>query len=42
MHVTLEIPDEMAATLAPAGPDPARAVLEAIGLEAYRERRLTG
>ncbi len=42
MHVTLEIPDELAATLAPAGQDPARAALEAIGLEAYRERRLTG
>jgi hypothetical protein len=42
MHVTLEIPDELAATLAPAGRDPARAALEAIGLEAYRERRLTG
>ena len=42
MHVTVEIPDELAATLAPAGRDPARAALEAIGLEAYRERRLTG
>jgi hypothetical protein len=42
LHVTLEIPDELAATLAPAGQDPARAALEAIGLEAYRERRLTG
>ena len=38
MHVTVEIPDELAATLAPAGRDPARAALEAIGLEAYRER----
>jgi hypothetical protein len=42
MHVTLEIPDELAASLALTGRDPARAALEAIGLEAYRERRLTG
>ncbi|MGH9431217.1 MAG: UPF0175 family protein [Terriglobia bacterium] len=42
MQVTLEIPDELAATLAAHGQDPARAVLEAIGIEAYRERRITG
>lgn len=32
----------MAATLAHAGQDPARAALEAIGIEAYRAHRLTG
>lgn len=42
MQITLEIPDELAATLAPPGQDPARAALEAIALEAYRQRRLTG
>jgi len=42
MQITLEIPDELAATLAPRGQDPARAALEAFALEAYRERRLTG
>jgi uncharacterized protein UPF0175 len=42
MQVTIEIPDELAATLAARGQDPARAALEAIGLEAYRERRITG
>jgi hypothetical protein len=41
MQVTLEIPDELAAVLAPAGQDPARAALEAIGLEAYRQRRMS-
>jgi hypothetical protein len=42
MQITLEIPDELAATLAPPGRDPARAALEALALEAYRERRLSG
>ncbi len=42
MQITLEIPDELAATLAPPGQDPARAALEALALEAYRQRRLTG
>ena len=41
MQVTVEIPDELAAVLAPAGQDPARAALEAIGLEAYRQRRMS-
>jgi hypothetical protein len=39
--MTIEIPDELAATLAAPGRDPARAALEAIGLEAYRQRRLS-
>jgi Uncharacterised protein family (UPF0175) len=42
MQITLEIPDELAATLAPAGQDPTRAALEALGLEAYRQRRISG
>lgn len=42
MQITVDIPDDLAAVLAPAGQDPARAALEALGLEAYRERRITG
>ena len=42
MQITVTVPDELAAVLAPPGQDPARAALEAIALEAYRERRLTG
>jgi len=42
MRITLDIPDDLAATLASPGQDPARAALEAIGLEAYRQRRMTG
>ena len=42
MQITLDIPDELAASLAPRGQDPARAALEVLALEAYRERRLTG
>ena len=41
MQITLEVPDDLAATLAPPGKDPARAALEAFALEAYREHRLT-
>lgn len=41
MRITLEIPDELAATLAALGQDPTRAALEAIGLEAYRQRRIS-
>jgi hypothetical protein len=42
MQITLEIPDELAPCLIPAGQDPARAALEAFALEAYRQRRLSG
>ena len=42
MHVTLEVPDAFAAALLPAGQDAARAVLEAMAIDAYREHRLTG
>jgi hypothetical protein len=42
MQVTIEIPDELADVLAARGQKPARAALEAIGLEAYRQRSITG
>jgi hypothetical protein len=42
MLVTITIPDDLAAALFPAGQEPARVVLEAISLEAYRQRRITG
>jgi len=41
MHISIDIPDELAPSLAP-GQDPARATLEALGLEAYRLRRISG
>jgi hypothetical protein len=41
MQITLEIPDELAAALAAPATDPARAALEALGLEAYRQRRIS-
>ena len=41
MQVTLDIPDELAAPLTGPGQDPARAALEAWGLEAFRQRRLS-
>ena len=42
MQLKIEIPDEVAMALASGGQDPERAVLEAILLEAYRERRIGG
>jgi hypothetical protein len=42
MRVSLDVPDEFAAALTGPGDDPARAALEAWGLEAYRQRRLSG
>jgi Uncharacterised protein family (UPF0175) len=41
MHITLDIPDELTASLTPPGQDPSRAALEALGLEAYRQRRIS-
>lgn len=41
MRVSFEIPDELAAVLTAPGEDPARAALEAWGLEAYRQRKLS-
>jgi len=42
MDVIITLPDEVAATLLPPGQEPTRAALEAIALEAYRRRRITG
>jgi hypothetical protein len=42
MRVIIEIPDDLAAALAARGQEPGRAALEAIGLEAYRQRCITG
>ena len=42
MQITVTLPDDLAAPLLPRGQEPARAALEALGLEAYRQRRLTG
>src|SRR6266446_6769379 len=41
MQITVEIPDELASGLVPAGQDPSRGALEAIGIEAYRQHRIT-
>lgn len=41
MTITVDIPEEIAARLIAAGQDPARAALEAIALEGYRNDRLT-
>ena len=42
MEIIISVPDEFAAPLIRAGQEPSRAALEALALEAYRERRLTG
>ena len=42
MQIVVDIADEFVQALFPAGQDPARAALEAIAIEAYREHRLTG
>lgn len=42
MQITVDIPDDLAELLAGSGHDLSRAALEAIGLEAYRQRRLSG
>ena len=42
MKIIISIPDELAAPLIPPGQEPSRAALEALALEAYRERRMTG
>lgn len=41
MQVTLDFPDELSDALAAPGLELSRAALEAIALEAYRERKLT-
>ena len=42
MKIVISIPEEFAAQLIRAGQDPSRAALEALALDAYRERRMTG
>ena len=42
MEIIISIPDEFAAPLIRAGQEPSRAALEALALEAYRERRMSG
>jgi len=41
MQITLELPDDLARQMIPAGYDPARTALEDMAVEAYRARRLT-
>jgi len=41
MQVTLELPEVLSKFLAASGQDLSRAALEAIALEAYREKRLS-
>jgi hypothetical protein len=41
MQVTVTVPDELVAALALVDRDPGRAALEALALEAFRERRIT-
>jgi predicted HTH domain antitoxin len=41
MQITVELPDDLAQQMIPAGRDPARAALEDMAVEAYRAHRLT-
>jgi len=41
MQIKLEIPDEVASALVPPGSHPPRTALEALAIEAYRQRRLS-
>jgi len=41
MQIMIEIPEDLAAMLSAPGQDPARAALEAMALEAYRQQRLS-
>jgi len=41
MQIIVELPDDMARQMIPAGRDPARAALEDMAVEAYRAHRLT-
>jgi hypothetical protein len=42
MQITVTLPDDLATPLLPPGQEPARVALEAIALEAYRLRRISG
>jgi hypothetical protein len=41
VRISIEIPDDLAASIAPSGQEPSRGVLEAVGLEAFRRRRIS-
>lgn len=41
MRITVELPDDLAGQMIPAGSDPSRAALEDIAVEAYRAHWLT-
>jgi len=41
MRIIVELPDEIARQMIPAGQDPARTALEDMAVEAYRAHRLT-
>jgi predicted HTH domain antitoxin len=41
MQITVELPDDLAQQLIPAGQNPERAVLENVAVEAFRAHRLT-
>jgi Uncharacterised protein family (UPF0175) len=41
MQITVTLPDDLATPLLPPGQEPSRAALEALGLEAYRQRRIS-
>ena len=41
MQFTVELPDDLAQHILPAGVDPARTALEDMAVEAYRNHRLT-
>jgi predicted HTH domain antitoxin len=41
MEITVQLPDDMARQMIPAGHDPARTALEDMAVEAYRAHRLT-
>jgi hypothetical protein len=41
MQIALDIPDELAAQIAPGGVDVSRAALEALAVEGYRTERLS-
>lgn len=41
MQITVDLPDDLAQQMFPAGHDPARTALEDVAVEAYRAHRLT-
>jgi predicted HTH domain antitoxin len=41
MQITVDLPDDMARQMIPAGHDPARTALEDMAVEAFRAHRLT-